>query len=66
MKQETCSLLFCQADIYSHSKFKDKKNNNPHTEGNVKQNQNVHQDLVSYPSCVPEKVGINQKGINKK
>jgi hypothetical protein len=26
----------------------------------------VNQDLVSYPSCVPEKVGINQKGKNQK
>jgi len=25
-----------------------------------------HQGLVLCPSCVPEKVGINQKGINKK
>jgi hypothetical protein len=26
----------------------------------------VDQDLVLHPSCVPEKVDINQKGINKK
>ena len=26
----------------------------------------VHQGLVSHPSCVHEKVGVNQEGINKK
>jgi hypothetical protein len=26
----------------------------------------IHPALVLHPSCVPEKVGINQKGVNKK
>jgi hypothetical protein len=26
----------------------------------------LHQALVLHPSCVPEKVGVNQKSINQK
>jgi hypothetical protein len=28
--------------------------------------QNICQDLVLHPSCVPEKVGVNKENINKK
>jgi hypothetical protein len=28
--------------------------------------RDIHPALVSCPSCVDEKVGVNQKGINKK
>jgi hypothetical protein len=32
----------------------------------VFQIKHVNQVLVLCPSCVPEKVGVNQKGINQK
>jgi hypothetical protein len=41
--------------------------NNDHHE-NIKPyiRKQIHQGLVSCPSCVPEKVGANQDGVNKK
>jgi hypothetical protein len=32
----------------------------------VNEGLKLHQDLVVRRSCVPEKVGVNKKGVNKK